>query len=219
MTDNTVQTCPQARMSGDERYAQLLRIAIKLFSEKGFSGTTTKEIANEAGISEAMVFRHFSNKDDLYNSILDYKAYNHGKVVLPWENEEMRILKEKKDDYGFFFHLAFTVLENHEKDYEFLRLLLHSALEGHKLSEMVFDNFVSKLYEFVGDYLRVRQEEGEMLNIEPNIIIRAFLGMLMHHSLNNLLWDKSRRLLDITTEQAAHHFASILLNGIVLKKS
>ncbi|MDQ3087844.1 MAG: TetR family transcriptional regulator, partial [Acidobacteriota bacterium] len=44
-------------MSGDERRAQILQVAIRLFSYKGFSGTTTKEIANTAGVSEAMVFR------------------------------------------------------------------------------------------------------------------------------------------------------------------
>ncbi|HEX8287037.1 MAG TPA: TetR/AcrR family transcriptional regulator, partial [Pyrinomonadaceae bacterium] len=64
------------RMTGDVRRQQILQIAMRLFSGKGFSGTTTKEIANLAGISEATVFKHFSNKDDLYSAILDHKACN-----------------------------------------------------------------------------------------------------------------------------------------------
>jgi TetR/AcrR family transcriptional regulator len=52
-------------MSGDERRKQILRVAIQLFSQRGFSGTTTKEIARAAGVSEAMVFRHFANKEEL----------------------------------------------------------------------------------------------------------------------------------------------------------
>ncbi|HEX9962000.1 MAG TPA: helix-turn-helix domain-containing protein, partial [Pyrinomonadaceae bacterium] len=72
------------RMSGDERRSQILQIAIKLFSQNGFRGTTTKEIARAAGVSEAMVFRHFATKDELYHAILDYKACE-GRAVNPME--------------------------------------------------------------------------------------------------------------------------------------
>ncbi len=76
-----------SRMSGDERRMQILQIAIKLFSQKGFRGATTKEIAAAAGISEAMVFRHFATKHELYHAILDFKACEGGMKNLPWEDE------------------------------------------------------------------------------------------------------------------------------------
>jgi hypothetical protein len=38
--------------------------------------------------------------------------------------------------------------------------------------------------------------------------------MLIHHSLNNILWDKKRHLMNISNEDAAKHFAEILLGGI-----
>ena len=50
------------RMAGDDRRLQILRVAVSLFSHEGFRGTTTKEIAQAAGVSEAMVFRHFANQ-------------------------------------------------------------------------------------------------------------------------------------------------------------
>ena len=58
-------------MAGEERRLQILRVAVTLFSQKGFRGTTTKEIATAAGVSEAMVFRHFANKRELYAAILE----------------------------------------------------------------------------------------------------------------------------------------------------
>lgn len=63
-----------ARMAGEERRLQIVRVAVSLFSQRGFRGTTTKEIANLAGVSEAMVFRHFATKEELYAAILDHKA-------------------------------------------------------------------------------------------------------------------------------------------------
>jgi hypothetical protein len=41
------------------------------------------------------------------------------------------------------------------------------------------------------------------------------MGMLIHHSLNNILWDKKRRLLDISNDEAARNFADILLKGVL----
>ena len=53
-------------MAGELRRLQILRVAVRLFSQRGFRGTTTKEIAQAAGVSEAMVFRHFATKEELY---------------------------------------------------------------------------------------------------------------------------------------------------------
>jgi hypothetical protein len=50
--------------------------------------------------------------------------------------------------------------------------------------------------------------------MDPRIAVRAFLGMLIHHSLNVILWDKQRVLLNITNEEAAENFAQVLLRGI-----
>ena len=50
--------------------------------------------------------------------------------------------------------------------------------------------------------------------MDPAIVVRCFIGMVMHHSLNNNLWDPTRRLVNISNESAAKNFTDILLNGI-----
>ncbi len=203
------------RMSGDERRSQILRVAIKLFSQRGFSGTTTKEIARAAGVSEAMVFRHFATKSELYHAILDATACEGGMKALPWEeNSVERQAIEQGDDYTVFYTFALGALAHHEGNVDFMRLLFHSALDEHELAQMFFDQFVAQVYEFLSAYISQRQKDGVFREIEPRVVVRAFLGMLIHHSLNNLLWDKERRLLDVTNEEAARNFAEILLNGI-----
>jgi AcrR family transcriptional regulator len=198
-------------MTAEDRKLQILRVAVSLFSQKGFGGTTTKEIAQAAGVSEAMVFRHFATKQELYTAILDHKACS-GDSMNP---EEMvaEALKQK-DDQAVFEQVALGALEHHEGDPEFQRLLLHSALEGHELSEIFFEKFVRRVYELLGGYIAERQRDGAMVKIDPAIAVRAFIGMIIHHSLNNNLWDPQRRLLKISNAEAAKHFADILLNGI-----
>jgi AcrR family transcriptional regulator len=200
------------RMSGDERRNQILGVAIKLFSQRGFSGTTTKEIARAAGVSEAMVFRHFATKSELYNAILDHKACEGG-LDNPFEPIEDAMAAG--DDRAVFEGLMRHALDHHEEDPEFMRLLMHSALEGHELADMFVAQNIVPLYDFLSEYIRRRQAEGGIrADINPRVVVRAFVGMMIHHSLNNALWDKKRVLLDISNAEAARSFAEILVRGI-----
>ena len=201
-------------MTAEDRKLQILRIAVSLFSQKGFGGTTTREIAQAAGVSEAMVFRHFATKQELYSAILDHKACS-GDSMNP-EQMVAEALKQK-DDRAVFAQLALGALDHHECDPEFQRLLLHSALEGHELAEMFFEKFIRRVYELLGGYIAERQRDGAIVKIDPAIIVRSFIGMIIHHSLNNNLWDPNRRLLKISNGDAARHFTDILLNGISIE--
>ena len=200
-----------ARMAGEERRLQILAVAVSLFSQKGFRGTTTKEIAQAAGVSEAMVFRHFATKQELYSAILDHKACASGRFD-PAETAADPM--QRKDDRAVFESLALGALNHHENDPQFQRLLLYSALEKHELSQMFFDQIVRHVYDFLGGYIRERQRDGAFIEIDPAIVVRCFIGMVMHHSLNNNLWDPDRRLLNISNEGAATHFTELLLKGI-----
>jgi len=209
LTSTAEQTI--TRMAGDERRQMILTEAMRLFSEDGFRGTTTKKIAEAAGISEAMVFRHFANKEELYSAILDRKACSH-KLDDPLESVKEQIAN--KDDFGLFYGFALNALEHHKEDQEFIRLLLFSALEGHDLAKMFFGSFVTGMYETLSAYISERQRDGAFREIEPKVVVRAFVGMLIHHSLTNMLFDQEQKLLRISEEEAARSFATILLEGI-----
>jgi AcrR family transcriptional regulator len=200
-------------MAGEERRLQILCIAVRLFSQRGFRGTTTKEIAQAAGVSEAMVFRHFATKQELYAAILDHKACAGEQFQDPREMLEEAV--RLKDDRAVFETLAFKALEHHDRDPEFQRLLLHSALEEHELAQMFWGRTVLRIYDFLGQYIRERQQDGAFRDANPHVVVRALLGMIIHHSLNNNLWDKQRTLINISNEQAAREFTNILLGGIL----
>lgn len=206
-----VQENTGTRMTGDERRDQILHVAIRLFSQYGFRGTTTKKIAEEAGISEAMVFRHFSTKSELYHAILDYKACEGGSTKpFAWVSEAIK----NKDDFEVFYQLILHALDKHKQDPNFMRLLLHSALEGHELADMFINEAIVPTYEVLTFYISQRQRDGVFRNMNPKLVVRALVGMMTHHSLFNNLWDRQGRLLKISNEEAARGFTEILLNGI-----
>jgi AcrR family transcriptional regulator len=138
-------------MTGGDRRLQLLRVAMHLFSQRGFRGTTTKEIALAAGVSEAMVFRHFATKEELYSAILDHKACVHESM------EPLQVVAQAiaaKDDRAVFEGLALDALNQHDCDPEFHRLLLHSALEEHELAQMFWEKFVKQVYRTLRGYIQ-----------------------------------------------------------------
>ena len=48
---------------------RLLDATLKLISEKGYLGSTTREIAQEAGVTELTLFRHFGTKEKLFEAL------------------------------------------------------------------------------------------------------------------------------------------------------
>jgi AcrR family transcriptional regulator len=55
----------------------IIQAAARLFAEQGFEGTTTLQIAKEAGVTEPLIYYHFKGKDDLFSHILEtsFKEY------------------------------------------------------------------------------------------------------------------------------------------------
>ena len=205
------------RMAGDERRLQILRVAVSLFSQRGFRGTTTKEIAHGVGVSEAMVFRHFATKVELYAAILDHKACADSGLKDP--GQLIADAVGRKDDRAVFETLAFEALQHHDRDPEFQRLLLYSALEEHELAQMFWERTVLQIYGLLSSYISERQRDGAFREVNPYVAVRAFVGMIIHHSLNNNLWDRQRTLLNISNEQAAREFTEVFLSGIVTDRS
>src|SRR5579862_6577663 len=64
--NETRPTRTSAKLSCEERRTAILHAVRRVFAEKGFDGTTTRELADAAGVSEALLFKHFPNKEALF---------------------------------------------------------------------------------------------------------------------------------------------------------
>jgi TetR/AcrR family transcriptional regulator len=197
------------RMSSGDRREQLIRVAMHLFSQKGFRGTTTKEIALAAGVTEAIIFRHFASKDDLYAAILDFKA---SEVCIEDWLEEPRAYAERRDDEGLFRTLASKILDHYRSDLDFMRLMLYSALEGHDLAQNFREKQFTPIHDFLRDYIATRQREGGFRPCNPGAAVCAFIGMPVYHSLVNRLLEC--KVLHISDEEAIEAFTKLFLDGL-----
>jgi AcrR family transcriptional regulator len=58
-----------ARLPADQRRAAILAAVRRVFAERGFHGTTTRALAAAAGVSEALLFKHFPDKEALFSAM------------------------------------------------------------------------------------------------------------------------------------------------------
>jgi len=198
---------PVKRMSGEDRKAQIVKVATQLFAKNGFKGTTTREIARKAGISEAVIFKHFSRKEDLYKAIIDSRC-SEG----PGQSRLINHLKGKKDK-DFFRDLAVFLLSEHQKDASFLRLLTYSALEKHDLSEIFIKTKGLELIEFVEAHIRSLIDEGVLKKTDPAVAARAFVGMVLHYSISQELYGL-KKYFDRSNEAVIDAFVNIFFEGM-----
>ncbi|MGQ0666347.1 MAG: TetR/AcrR family transcriptional regulator [Nitrospiraceae bacterium] len=194
-----------ARATSQERQASLISAAASLFAAKGFEGTTTKEIAKATGVSEALLFKHFPTKRALYAAILAEKAQYSGL------REAVEDAARKQDDRRLFTLLAGYRIRK-GADPTLLRLLLFSALEGHEMSDMFFQQQYRVFYDLLANYIRRRIEDGAFRAVDPLLAARAFFGVIVHH---RLLHDIFGLPMHRTHEDTVAEYVSMFLGGLV----
>ena len=190
-------TAPQKnRLHAEDRRRLLLKAAIESFAQKGFSGTKTKDIAAAAGVSEAILFRHFASKEDLYHAILDTKEPGGEKNQLMAELEQ---IADRRDDARLFYKLATAAVQSFRNDPAFHRLLLYASLEGHLLASMFRARFGLPLGNFLRRYIADRQKEGAFHRCDPDTAISFFFGAIVHYAMNRYIFENKDPLTDEPT--------------------
>ena len=200
---------PGPRIPAAARKAGIIRSAAEIFGEKGFSGTKTREIAARAGVSEALIFKHFPSKEDLYAAILAEKS------PLPGLLERIKALAEQRKDVEVFTMIAETIVGG-APDQNLMRLILFSALESHELSDMFFQNHIRHFYDVLASYIEQRIEDGAFQPVPPLVAARAFMGMLIYHRLLTVLF---RAPLTQEPKDIVHTFVTVFMDGLTRQSS
>ncbi|MCX5656605.1 MAG: helix-turn-helix domain containing protein [Planctomycetota bacterium] len=117
------------RLPGEQRREVIIRAARRVFVEKGFDGTTTRELAEAAGVSEALLFKHFPSKEALYGAIQISCFKEEGARMI----ERLEALAPSASTLVFLVHhmvshmLAERVPDENERS--FVRLVLRSLMD------------------------------------------------------------------------------------------
>src|SRR5215471_10764390 len=131
---------PTSKLSREERRAAIIQAVRRLFADKGFHGTTTRELAEAAGVSEALLFKHFPSKEALYSAmLLACCPAKHSPAV-----ERLEALEPSASSLVIIVHqLVSALVEGRGKDKEEQeiqhRLMLRSLLEDGEFARFFLD--------------------------------------------------------------------------------
>jgi TetR/AcrR family transcriptional regulator len=200
---------PAHRLAAEDRRRQLLETALDFFSRQGFEGTTTKEIAAAAGVTEAIIFRHFPTKQALYSAVLGYhhECGEFSEVIAGW-----RVLMDANDDVGLFRSLIEHVILGYRSDARVQRALLFAALEGHQAGIEQYRERSLPVFELLCQYVARRQSEGAIRPGPPGAVVGSVVGAAAHYGMMTQFFGFQNSASD---SDVAGAFLEILLHGIL----
>jgi len=197
-----------------EKQLRIVNAAIEVFVEKGYSGSSTSEIASKAGVAEGTIFRHYKTKKELLFSIVTPIV---AKLVAPFVLKEFyKVLDAPYTTYESFLRAALrNRIDFIQKHLPVLRILLQEIPFHEELREpfkaMVAANVIPRLRNVAERF----QAQGALrTDFPPESIIRLtmtnILGFLLarYFLIPEYAWDDETEI-DRTIEGGLRAIARI----------
>ncbi|WP_044482026.1 TetR/AcrR family transcriptional regulator [Paenibacillus antibioticophila] len=148
---------------------KILQAAISLIKKKGFQGVTTREIARQANVNEVTVFRHFGNKMNILNTIIDEYSYipSFEKVV----HEEIRW--NLKEDLQIITKVYFTFFKENDDVIK----IAYKELGSFPELDKKITTIPLQLKELLVQYFDRMQKLNKIKECDSNAIAIAFISM------------------------------------------
>lgn len=196
------------RLTAAQRREKILSASMGLFARYGSAGARTRDLARAAGVSEAMVFRHFPDKDALYRAILRRKI-DEAERALPLSS----LATSDEPPAQFFGRIAANLLQRIEDDPSFMRLLLFSALEGHPLAQAFDRARAAGLRSVVVAYLRRQARAGVLRRLDAPVAARSFIGLVAWFAMARMIF-REPGALRVPRPRLVREVVSLFLDGV-----
>ncbi len=172
------------KLSGEERREAIIRAVRRVFAERGFHGTTTKALADAAGVSEALLFKHFPTKEALYSAMQAFCSSERD----PEKLERVKALEPSTATLALIVHMMVARIVRREcgDDKEASihhQLMLRSMMEDGEFARLFFERSVSCWLTKVRECLEAACDAGDA-TCEP---VRPDLGGIFTHHLAKTL--------------------------------
>lgn len=151
----------------------ILKAATTLFARKGINGTTTREIADLAGVNIAALHYHWGGKDDLlqavYQRVIDEVGLLAGSIL---NNRTSHFKEALKKHLGLFHDFFF-------KNPAYPRILLYGDLESPPFLEKLRETFITPIMQQVSATMKTLIREKKIRKVDPEASLISFYGFLL----------------------------------------
>jgi TetR/AcrR family transcriptional regulator len=159
------------RLPAAERRRQLLQTASKLFAEQGYARTTTAQLAQEAGVTEPIIYRHFASKRDLFVALVEET----GSTTLKIWQESLSSAKDPAERLAILLRQNPMIALGDQEAIAY-RVILQSITE---VDDSVIHKAVNAhfhaLHDFLTGEVKAAQDAGEVRSRFPAEMIAWML--------------------------------------------
>ncbi len=175
------------RIMGESTYDRILDMALMLFSEKGYKGTTMRDIAAKVGIRQGGIYNHFKNKEQILEKLIDEmmrssallslfdsldadpKSYTKGKSVLAK------------------IATTFKLLSFDPKNEALFRLMIQELFRNQAVRDLYYEKFYQENVKRLSSiFFRMMQDEL-IKSSDPLMLANEFFSPLFFYQLQVIL--------------------------------
>lgn len=185
---------------------KILNAALELFAEKGFSGSTTKEIARRARVNEVTIFRQFRSKRALFSSVVAERS-----PMLPIMERVSTDPKGSVDE--LLLGNVRIVLKMLRSNKHLFYIMMGDAWRQPKIRSIAYDESIKKGLEFVAALMKGLMDAGKMRRMDPMIPARTLMGAVQFYYLTTEILGEGTPGPQ-EEERTIRGFVSIFLDGM-----
>lgn len=162
---------PESRETNDAE-TRLLESALKLFSEKGYEGTSIREIIEGAGVTRPVLYYYFTNKEDLFRKLLEPALAEYTQALTDIRANYTGALDQLKAIAWDTFRLA---EENPQAVRLILQLYFAPPQGGPKLDKAIYR---LRRFRFIKEIMQDGLDQNELSGGDAQSLALAFVGMM-----------------------------------------
>jgi len=186
-----------------ERKMQIITAAANLFAEKGFHRTTTRDIADEADVSEGTLYNYFDSKDDLLLDIMDMLD------DLPSEADQFDQVASQ-DAREFLIKMMKGRREMTDQYHPMLQAVLSEIMVNPDLRQRYYDEQISPGIILISRHLQELLDKGQFRMINIPYTARTLVALMLGLYVLEVLGDP---LIQSQWDELSQVIASIFVDG------
>ena len=185
----------------------ILEKAAHLFQTQGYARTTTQEIAKQAGVAEITIFRHFENKQKLFQAVVQQIG---GAADLSEIETQLT-----GDLHADLLRISQYVIPFFIAQRETIQMLMFESTHFPEIKRALAQN-PSELCQMLSNYFQQQMERGKMQSLNPKAVAQIFTSMLFGYAIG---LEPFKELLSPETshEQMIEHFVHVFVEGTAAK--
>ena len=157
----------------------ILKVALALFSSKGFRETSMRDIAAGVGIRQGGIYNHFKNKDAILETLID--ELMNSAIVTIFEDRSPQELSAKGRQLLGNIAKTFKLMSFDKKNEALFKLLMQELYKNERIRELYLEHFYQHNVKKLSSVFFLMMQEELIKSFDPLLLANEFLSPLFFY--------------------------------------